>query len=113
LTPATTPTLGVVNVLDSEGHKIRHRSVRPALLSIAASLSSCLLDGCSGSPSRNILGSYFPSWMVCALIGLATALVARAVLKALGVLHELPAPLVVLLSIGCAVTFALWLTWLA
>jgi hypothetical protein len=34
-------------------------------------------------------------------------------LKAMGLLHELPAPLVVFLSIGCAVTFALWLTWLA
>jgi hypothetical protein len=72
-----------------------------------------MLSGCSGSPSRNILGSYFPSWMVCALFGLAMALVARAVLKATGLLGELPAPLVVLLSIGCAMTFALWLFWLA
>jgi hypothetical protein len=71
------------------------------------------MGGCSGSPSRNILGSYFPSWMVCALVGLVAALVARAALKATGLLAELPAPLVVLLSIGCATTFALWLLWLA
>jgi hypothetical protein len=74
---------------------------------------TCMLSGCSGSPSRNILGSYFPSWMVCALVGLAVALAARAALKASGLLGELPAPLVVLLSIGCATTFALWLVWLA
>jgi YtcA family len=73
----------------------------------------CTLAACSGSPSRNILGSYFPSWMVCALVGLVVALVARALFKAVGVLGELPAPLVVLLSIGCATTFALWLVWLA
>ena len=72
-----------------------------------------LMTACSGSPSRNILGSYFPSWMVCALIGLVAALVARVALKATGLLGELPAPLVVLLSIGCATTFALWLLWLA
>ena len=72
-----------------------------------------LLTGCSGSPSRSILGSYFPSWMICALIGLIAALVARVALKATGLLGELPAPLVVLLSIGCATTFALWLLWLA
>jgi hypothetical protein len=72
-----------------------------------------LMTGCSGSPSRSILGSYFPSWMVCALIGLVAALVARVALKATGLLGELPAPLVVLLSIGCATTFALWLLWLA
>lgn len=69
--------------------------------------------GCDGSPSRNILGSYFPSWMVCALVGIVLALVARAVLKATGMLEELPAPLVVLMAFGCAVTFGLWLLWLA
>jgi hypothetical protein len=71
------------------------------------------LGGCSGSPSRNILGSYFPSWMVCALVGLVVALLARAVLKATGLLRELPAPPLVLLSIGCVATFGLWLLWLA
>lgn len=73
----------------------------------------CTMCGCNGSPSRNILGSYFPSWMVCALAGLVVALIARVALKATGLLAELPAPLVVLLSIGCATTFALWLLWLA
>ena len=72
-----------------------------------------LLGGCDGSPSRNILGSYFPSWMVCALVGLALALAARAIFKASGLLGELPVPLVVMLAIGCAGTFAMWLIWLA
>jgi YtcA family len=71
------------------------------------------LGGCDGAPSRNILGSYFPSWMVCALIGIAVAGIARAILKASGILEELPAPFVVLLAIGCATTFALWLAWLS
>ena len=79
----------------------------------SALLVMCTMYGCSGSPSRNILGSYFPSWMVCALVGLAVALIARVALKTTGLLAELPAPLVALLSIGCATTFALWLLWLA
>ena len=74
---------------------------------------SFAMTACDGAPSRNILGSYFPSWMVCALVGLAVALAARAVLSATGLLEELPAPLVVLLALGCAVNFALWLIWLA
>ena len=78
-----------------------------------AVLLTCMISGCDGSPSRNILGSYFPSWMVCSLVGLAAALAARVALKASGLLRELPEPLVVFLSIGCAVTFALWLLWLA
>jgi hypothetical protein len=72
-----------------------------------------LLEGCDGAPSRNILGSYFPSWMVCALVGLALALAARAIFKALGILEELPLPLIVMAAIGCAGTFAMWLIWLA
>jgi hypothetical protein len=72
-----------------------------------------LVAGCDGAPSRNILGSYFPSWMVCALLGIVAALVARAVLKRTGLLQELPAPLVVLLAFGCVVNFAVWLIWLA
>jgi hypothetical protein len=71
------------------------------------------LPGCDGAPSRNIMGSYFPSWMVCALVGIAVAAIARVILKSTGILQELPAPFVVFLAIGCAATFALWLLWLA
>jgi hypothetical protein len=71
-----------------------------------------LLAGCDGAPSRNILGSYFPSWMVCALVGIALALAARAIFKALGMLEEIPAPFAVMLAIACAGTFAMWLIWL-
>src|ERR1700734_2011072 len=73
----------------------------------------CLLGGCDGAPSRNILGSHFPSWMVCALVGIALALVARAIFKASGLLDELPVPFVVMLAIACASTFAMWLIWLS
>jgi len=73
----------------------------------------CALNGCDGAPSRNILGSYFPSWMVCALFGVALALAAHAGLKGTGLLAELPVPFVVMLAIACAGSFALWLVWLA
>jgi hypothetical protein len=72
-----------------------------------------LLGGCNGAPSRNILGSYFPSWMICALLGIVLALAARAIFKASGILEELPVPFVVMLAIACAGTFAMWLVWLA
>ncbi len=51
--------------------------------------------------------------MVCAIGGIVAAVIARAILKATGLLAELPAPLPVILAIGCAVTFGLWLLWLA
>jgi hypothetical protein len=51
--------------------------------------------------------------MVCALVGIAAAIIGRSVLKATGLLGQIPAPLAVLLAIACAVTFSLWLLWLA
>jgi hypothetical protein len=71
------------------------------------------LAGCSASPSRNILGSYFPSWMICALGGIAAAVIARTLFNRLGIQREIPAVVLVYLSIAAAVTFALWLLWLA
>jgi hypothetical protein len=89
-----------------------YRLSPPARLLCAAPTLG-LLAGCGGAPSRNILGSYFPSWMVCALLGIALALIARAIFKASGLLEELPVPFVVMLAIACAGTFAIWLIWLA
>jgi len=71
------------------------------------------LVGCSAAPSTNILGSYFPSWMVCVLIGMGLALVIRWVFVKLGMEKELPAPIVVYLATTIAISFAAWLLWLA
>src|SRR5271168_1343775 len=85
----------------------------PALRLWSAAPMLGLVGGCDGAPSRNILGSYFPSWMLCALVGIALAFAARAIFRALGILEELPAPFVVMLSIACAGSFAMWLIWLS
>ena len=70
------------------------------------------LTGCTGAPSQNILGSFFPSWMVCVLVGLvATVLVSRG-LALVGVDKAMPAPLLVYLALSVFFSFALWLLWL-
>jgi hypothetical protein len=41
----------------------------------------CLLStGCSRAPSINIIGSFFPVWMLCAIIAVVIAFVVRALL---------------------------------
>ena len=80
-------------------------------LSAAAVLT--LLSGCSSAPSRNILGSYFPSWMICALIGMGAAVILRVVLAKTGIDEELPMPIVVYLAFATAFSLAIWLLWLA
>ena len=98
--------------ISSPERRADYRVPTAAWLRCAAPLLG-LLGGCEGAPSRNILGSYFPSWMVCALVGIALALAARAIFKASGLLEELPVPFVVMLAIACAGTFAMWLIWLS
>ena len=86
-----------------------------ALLSLYALIgfSVLFLAGCSSAPTRNILGSYFPSWMICALIGLAATVAVRALLAKAGIDGELPMPIVVYLAFATAVSLAVWLLWLA
>jgi hypothetical protein len=90
----------------------RARRPQPACGATATAVFT-LLSGCSSSPSRNILGSYFPSWMICALVAMCLTIVLRAVLAKVGVEDELPAPIVVYLAFTLAFSFALWLLWLS
>ena len=89
---------------------LRRLAAAQRLWCAAALLAS--LSGCDGAPSRNILGSYFPTWMVCALLGIVSVIVIRAVLVKTGVDAALPAPVVVYLSLWTAATLAIWLVWL-
>jgi len=70
------------------------------------------LAGCSAAPSQNILGSYFPSWMLCALAGLGATIVLRQIFVAAGLDKALPVPLLVYLACAVAFAFATWLIWL-
>jgi hypothetical protein len=65
----------------------------------------------SGAPTFSIVGAYFPAWMLCALLGIAGTVVARAVLSGLGLDAILPAKLFVYTSIGLIVGIALWIGW--
>lgn len=85
------------------------RLVGRAFCSATVSLS---LAGCNTAPSQNILGSYFPSWMICALAGLAGAVIVHRLLALASLDKTLPAPLLVYLAIAVALAFAVWLAWL-
>jgi len=58
-------------------------------------------------PSLNIFGTFFPSWMLCALVGIAGA---AAAFKLFSALHVGVGPrLLVYPSIALAVTSLAWL----
>lgn len=79
------------------------RAVRDGLLVP----SLLLLGGCSRAPSIDLVGSFFPAWLVCLAAAVAlTALLRLALLRAR---LKLAYPIVVYPSLTAIFTFVLWL----
>jgi hypothetical protein len=88
------------------------RVLRQTFRTSRTAIASLGLTGCSPAPSQNILGSYFPSWMICVLAGLGLTIAVRQVLVLTGIDKDLPVPLVVYLAVVIAFSFVVWLAWL-
>ena len=73
--------------------------------------AALLLSGCSGSPEQNVLGSFFPAWMLCAALGIVVAVIIRQILCALGINEHLIAPPLTYLCFAVAATLLIWLVW--
>ena len=69
-----------------------------------------ILAGCGGrSPTIDIVGSYFPAWLLCIVIGIALTLITRQLLVGLKLnVHVRPAALVYPCMI-ILFTLAVWL----
>jgi hypothetical protein len=85
------------------------QSARIKFICVAIGLS---LSGCSAddhSPTVDILGSYFPAWIICIVLGLALTLITRQIFVGLKInSHLRPAPLVYTSTL-VLFTLALWL----
>ena len=61
-------------------------------------------------PQINVVGSFFPSWMLCAAIGIAVTLLAHRLFLKLGVDPYLGPRALVYPSLAILVTLVLWVT---
>ena len=59
-------------------------------------------------PQINIIGSFFPSWMLCALFGIGAALLGRWLFKRAGLDPYVGPPALVYSSLGIFVMLTLW-----
>jgi hypothetical protein len=66
-------------------------------------LSGC---GLGGAPSIPFLGTYFPAWMLAALVGVAAAILAKLLLVATGLEAAMPWQLGVCSAIGLIAAIA-------
>jgi YtcA family len=69
------------------------------------------LTGCSagGAPSFDLFGAFFPAWLLCGIIGIAGAVVARVVFVSTGLANTLPYQLAVCSAIGVITALVAWL----
>ena len=72
------------------------------------------LAGCAGhaAPALTLFGAYFPAWLLCALIGVVGAIVARIGFVASGLAQTLPFQTLVCSGVGVIVASLCWLFWL-
>lgn len=82
------------------------RIVSPGVRSLAASALS-MLSGCVAhqAPAFTVLGSFFPAWIACALLGIVVAVMVRVVFIRTGIDDVLPARLLVYTCLALVVAF--------
>ena len=61
-------------------------------------------------PQINVIGSFFPSWMLCAAIGIGAAVVARWLFVRVGLDPYIGPRALVYASLAVLVTLVLWVT---
>ena len=88
--------------------RLVHEKERPARHAVVIALCAAL-GGCQRVPSINVLGAFFPSWMLCAIVGIALTLVVRWVLIAAGADGELGPRGVVYPALALALGLGAWL----
>ena len=71
------------------------------------------LGGCSagGAPSFDLFGAFFPGWLLCGVIGVVGAGVARAAFVGTGLSDVLPYQLFVCTAVGVIAATVSWLIW--
>ena len=82
---------------------------RKPLLAINSLVACLMCSGCSRAPSVSIIGSFFPVWMICLVVGVVIAFIGRALLLRYKLENQV-GPL--WLFYPCSVTFSACLLWL-
>jgi len=68
-----------------------------------------LLEGCSRAPSIDILGSFFPVWMLCGIAGVTVAFFAHKLFVSVKLEADLGPPALVYPSLALLFACLLWL----
>jgi hypothetical protein len=77
---------------------------------VALGVAGLALGGCTtGAPSFVLFGAFFPAWLLCGVLGIIGAGMARAAFVASGFADVLPYQLFVCSAVGTIVALTVWL----
>jgi Na+/glutamate symporter len=76
---------------------------------LAAALLAIGPAGCRRSPTFNILGSFFPAWLICLFAGIILSAIANRIFARFSLDKEILWPVVVYPCIALFCACALWL----
>jgi hypothetical protein len=89
------------------------RSVAPRIVRATTAavsfVAAVMLAGCSRAPTFNILGSFFPSWILCGVIGILLAVASRLFFLHIKLEEQLKPLILVYPCLALFFTFTLWL----
>jgi hypothetical protein len=77
-----------MNDIQSRSYSRQAKTLKMVTVGILLA-SASFLTGCSHSPTFNLLGSYFPAWMICAVLGGVLTYLTHLVLARMKVANEL------------------------
>ena len=81
------------------------------MASVGALGSLNALAGCARAPSFNIVGSFFPAWLICMVAGIGLAVIANSVLRRYKLDHHIVWTIVVYPCLAAFFAFTLWLVF--
>jgi hypothetical protein len=86
----------------------RSTAGRVAKAAMASAVLQCAA-ACSRAPSFNILGSFFPSWILCGVIGIVLTVIARLFFVRIKLEPQLTPLILVYPCLAAFFTFTTWL----
>jgi heme/copper-type cytochrome/quinol oxidase subunit 4 len=76
---------------------------------LSLQLVAPLLSSCSRAPSVEVLGSFFPAWLVCFIVAIVLTALARLLVMRLRL--KVALPMLAYPGLAAFFTFALWLVF--
>jgi hypothetical protein len=83
--------------------------LRRTAVAVGALGSLNAVAGCARAPSFNIVGSFFPAWLICMVAGIGLATIANWVLRRYKLDQQIVWTIVVYPCLAAFFAFTLWL----